>query len=509
MVRGPRATIRNNLEGNEARMFESAELGHKVDKATYRAAEPVLRELLLDAQNELKERRDFPVVMLFGGVKAAGKGETVRQLLAWLDPRQISTYALSQPTDEEAARPPLWRFWRVLPPKGRMAMLFEGWYRRPLDARIAGEIDGDELDASIHEINRFEQLLVAEGALILKFWLHLTKDAQKKRLKRLSKDPLTAWRVTDRDREALKKYDRIRNAGEEVMRLTSTAHAPWTVLDGSDERYRHLTVGRMVEQALVSRLASPPQPPEMSMTPIPRREQRTVLTELDMDQKLAGKEYRRRLAEAQGRLSQLFRHKKFGQKAVIAVFEGSDAAGKGGTIRRITGALDPRQYQVVPVAAPTEEERAQPYLWRFWRHVPELGRLTIFDRSWYGRVLVERVEELCPASDWQRAYEEINDFERELDRYGVLVVKFWLAITKEEQLARFKDREKTGFKRFKITPEDWRNREKWDSYADAVCDMVDRTSTSLSPWTLVAANDKRHARVTVLETLCERIEDAL
>jgi len=193
----------------------------------------------------------------------------------------------------------------------------------------------------------------------------------------------------------------------------------------------------------------------------------------------------------------------------VLLFEGNDAAGKGGSIRRITQALDARTYRIIPVAAPTEEERAQPYLWRFWRHLPRKGRVAIFDRSWYGRVLVERVEGFCTHADWMRAYGEINDFEEQLVRNRTVVIKFWLAISQEEQLKRFKEREKIGFKRFKITEEDWRNREKWPLYEQAVCDMIDRTSTEIAPWTLVEANNKWYARLKVLKTVCTRIEKAL
>ena len=194
---------------------------------------------------------------------------------------------------------------------------------------------------------------------------------------------------------------------------------------------------------------------------------------------------------------------------MVAVFEGNDGAGKGSSIRRVTSALDARCYDNVSVAAPTEEECAQPYLWRFWRHLPRRGRFTFFDRSWYGRVLVERIEGFCSEADWMRAYSEINDFESRLSRHETVVVKFWLAISKDEQLRRFKQREKTPFKRFKITDEDWRNREKWDAYETAVCDMVDRTSTAGAPWTLVEANNKYFARIKVLKTLCAAVEAAL
>jgi polyphosphate kinase 2 (PPK2 family) len=234
-----------------------------------------------------------------------------------------------------------------------------------------------------------------------------------------------------------------------------------------------------------------------------------VLRALDLGKALQKKKYEKDLEKWQGRLNALSRDPRFRDIACALVFEGNDAAGKGGAIRRLTGALDARRYHVVPIAAPTEEERAQPYLWRFWRHVPRKSKLAIFDRSWYGRVLVERVEGFASPVDWMRAYGEINDFEENLARHGVVIVKFWLAIGKDEQLRRFKAREGKGFKRFKITDEDWRNRKKWGEYVRAVCDMVDRTSTDVAPWTLVEANDKYHARIKVLKTVAARIEAAL
>jgi polyphosphate kinase 2 (PPK2 family) len=230
---------------------------------------------------------------------------------------------------------------------------------------------------------------------------------------------------------------------------------------------------------------------------------------LDLSLHLPDKNYKAELGRLQGRLSALSRDPRFKTRSLVLAFEGADAAGKGGAIRRITAAMDARQFQVIPVAAPTEEERAQPHLWRFWRHLPRHDHMTIFDRTWYGRVLVERVEGFCSPADWQRAYSEINDFEHELVESGVIVLKFWLQISQEEQLRRFKEREQIAFKRFKITAEDWRNRDKWEAYQLAICDMVERTSTGEVPWTLVEANDKNYARVKILRTLCERLEQAL
>lgn len=492
-------------------MFESAELGHKIDKATFAREVPALREALLDVQMDLFQSGRFPVIILVGGMDGAGRGETVNLLNEWMDPRHVQTHGMGDPSDEEMDRPMMWRFWRALPPKGKIGVFLGSWYTWPILNHITGLTKLSDLDQSLERARRLETMLTDEGALIIKFWLHLSKDKQEKRLKALEKDPKTRWRVTQRDWEHFKLYDKFRSVAESVVRHTSTAEAPWFIVEGEDPRYRSLTIGKMIQQAIRKRLdeeggkragvyAPPLLPPIDSVH---------ILKMLDLTQTLEKKQYEADLAKYQGKLAQLTRDDAFKDITVLAVFEGNDAAGKGGSIRRITGALDARIYQVVPIAAPTEEERAQPYLWRFWRHLPRRGRVTIFDRSWYGRVLVERIEGYCSESDWMRAYGEIIEFEAQLARHNIVVVKFWLAISKDEQLKRFQEREKTGFKRYKITDEDWRNREKWDAYEQAICDMVDRTSTENAPWTLVEANDKNFARVKVLKTLCDRIESKL
>jgi polyphosphate:AMP phosphotransferase len=493
-------------------MFESAELGHKIDKATYDAEVPKLREALLDTQFELAQKAKFPVIILIAGVDGAGRGETVNVLNEWMDPRYVQTHGMGDPSDEELDRPMMWRFWRELPPKGKIGVFFGSWYTWPILNRVHGVTKVAELDQSLERAKRLEKMLTDEGALIIKFWLHLSKDKQEVRLKLLEKNPKTRWRVTKRDWEHYKLYDKFLTVHESVIRHTSTAEAPWIIVEGADSRYRSLTVGKVILETIRKRLHadSKKKQVEVHAPPLlPSIDNMHILKALDLTQKIEKKKFQEELEKYQGKLALLTRDAKFKDMTVITVFEGNDAAGKGGSIRRITSAVDARQYEVVPIAAPTEEERAQPYLWRFWRHIPRKGRVTIFDRSWYGRVLVERVEGFCSPADWMRAYQEINDFEAQLVRHNIVVVKFWLTISKEEQLRRFEERKKTGFKRFKITDEDWRNREKWDDYEQAICDMVDRTSTQISPWTLVEANDKNFARIKVLKTLCQRIEAAM
>lgn len=509
-----RTTIgRDRFDLSSGGMFESAELGHTIDKERYTREVPELRSALLEAQLALVKSKRFPVIVLIGGADGAGKGETVNLLNEWMDPRHVQTNALRPLPEGERERPPMWPFWRVLPPKGKIAIFAGSWYTHPLVRRVYGEIKRAKLDQHLEEIIRFERMLTDEGALLLKFWLHLSKRDQKRRLKDLSKDPRTAWRVTGDDWKNYRHYDDFQRVTASVLRETSTADSPWIVVESSDDRYRNLMVGRSLLEAVKRRLEHDPKQSVIGVRAPPRVpsiDGKTVIDQLDLGQRVGSKdEYQDLLLEQQGRINLLARDPRFRRWSVVVAFEGSDAAGKGGAIRRLTQALDARHYDVIPIAAPTDEEKARPYLWRFWRHIPERGRLAIFDRSWYGRVLVERVEGFCTEADWMRAYGEINDFEEQLVRNRTLVIKLWLQISKDEQLRRFEERQATPFKQHKITDEDWRNREKWDEYGAAVCEMIDRTSTELAPWTLVEANDKYHARIKVLRTIADHVEAAL
>jgi polyphosphate:AMP phosphotransferase len=468
-----------------------------------------LRADLLDAQFALSKSGKFPVIILISGVRGAGKGETVNLLNEWMDPRYIHAIAFDAPSDEERERPPMWRYWRALPGKGRVGILFGSWYTDPIMQRVLRNSGKKDSLEAVERINHFERMLADDGALILKFWFHLSKKAQKKRLKTLESDPDTSWKITRRDWDFFKLYDRFYKVSEDMLRETSTAAAPWIVVEGSDPEYRAVTVGRALLEAMKKRLAHKPVPASAPAPLVVPADHVRIVDRMDLSLALPKAKYEKELENLQAKLGRLAHHPRFGERTVVCVFEGMDAAGKGGAIRRVTAALDARLYRTIPVAAPTDEERAQPYLWRFWRHVPRKGRFTLYDRSWYGRVLVERVEGFCSEADWMRAYSEINDFEEQLAKSGAIVVKYWLQLTKAEQHKRFKERQKTRFKQFKITPEDWRNRAKWDAYQAAASDMIERTSTGLAPWTLVEANDKYWARVKILKTLVKAIEKAL
>ncbi|HZV01963.1 MAG TPA: polyphosphate:AMP phosphotransferase [Planctomycetota bacterium] len=493
-------------------MFEELETrAERVESGTPEDPVGRLREDLLSAQFDLVTSKQIAVLILVSGLEGSGRGDMVNALSHWMDSRHFHIHALGEPTSEEAERPAMWAVWRRMPPKGEIAVFFRAWGSRELFENPT-MTEAARL-ARIDEIARFERMLAAEGVLVLNFYIHLSKKQQRRRLEKLALDPRTAWRVTKSQWKLLETSDESVERRARVLKLLSTPETPWIALEGSSPKKCAEAAGRTLLEALRRRLAAPASAPAVPLSesatagkgPSPR-----AVAALDYSLALSPEDYAKRLAAAQERFAALVLKKRFRkERSLVVVFEGVDAAGKGGAIRRLTGPLDARQYTTIPIAAPTEEERARPYLWRFWRHVPGHGQVAIFDRSWYGRILVERVEGFCQPGDWARAYGEVNDFEADLDRAGAILIKFWLQITKDEQLARFKARENTGFKRYKITDEDWRNRDKWDAYETAVDDMVARTSTETAPWVLVPANDKLFARVRVVEAVCERLEQKL
>jgi len=490
-------------------MFEAAELGRTVSKETYNKKEPELRTALLELQRELREL-PFPVIIIVSGVEGAGKGEVVNGLNRWFDTRGVQTHAFWDESDEERERPRFWRFWRKLPPRSTVGVLFGSWYTAPIIERAFDKITEAEFESELDRISEFERLLSNDGALIIKFWFHLTKKAQQKRLKQDKKDGKSSPLL----KEYAKSYKRFRAVSETAIRATDSGFSPWHIVESEDRRYRNLAVAETLLNTIRRHLDAPKAAVEQVHTgnsfiaEIPEASI-TVLDKVDLTQKLSRKAYDERLTAAQNRLRGLAWHAHKQRINTVCVFEGWDAAGKGGAIRRITGAVDARLYRVISVAAPTDEENAQHYLWRFWRQLPRAGYSTIYDRSWYGRVLVERVENFCTREEWSRAYHEINSFEQQLSENGAVVLKFWVHISQEEQLRRFKERQQVAWKQYKLTEEDWRNRERWDSYKHAVNDMVSRTSTTFAPWTLVPGNDKWFARVNVVETFCDRLEAAL
>ncbi|QQP92925.1 polyphosphate:AMP phosphotransferase (plasmid) [Skermanella sp. TT6] len=487
-------------------MFDVAEIGSTLAKEDYKARMPDLRARLLEAQFHLR-RKDVPVLIAVAGDDRIGCEELIDRLNEWLDARYLDTQVFEEETEEERQRPRFWRYWMALPPRGRAAIFFGGLALDAIADRYLGRIDSDGFAARMEHVRTFERAIVADGMLLVKIWLHLPRQELRRRLKR--KD--SGWQLEQRDWIIFKHYDEIKPLCERYLQETSAGGAAWTVVESTDARHRDLRAAEHLLAAFTARLdeadAAPATRTAEALKPAARPVD--VLGSLDLSRRIAEEDYRDRLEDQQRRLHKLsLRARREGLSSVLA-FEGWDSAGKGGAIRRLVWSMKAANCRVVPVAAPTDEERARHYLWRFWRHLPHAGKMLIFDRSWYGRVLVERVEGFARPEEWRRAYDEINDFERQLTDHGSLLLKFWLHIDKDEQLRRFEERANTPRKRYKITEEDYRNRERWDDYLMAVNEMVARTGSTGAPWVLVPANDKRAARIQVLTAVCDGLDRLL
>ena len=467
-------------------------------------AESKLRVALLSRQQALRGSKSA-VLIVVAGVNGAGTGEVIRAFGEWFDPRDVRSFAFSKRTDEERERPLFWRYWMSLPPRGNVATYTGAWYSEAILKRAKNKITKRNFDRITRHIRQFETDLANDDTIILKYWLHLSKPQQVARFEKLCSDKHTAWRVSKEDKKSVKYYDDYVDCAKQILYATNTDAAPWVMLNGKEPTSCAWYIARDVQQRIDAVLKESGNAEAASADP--ETNFRDALQAVDLDSSLSKGKYQRRLKRYQARLAELHRRCSAKRISSVFVFEGWDAAGKGGTIRRVTYALDPRQYQVIRIAAPTDEELAHHYLWRFWRHIPRAGRTTIYDRSWYGRVLVERVEGYAQQARWQRAYDEINDFEQALVEHGTIVCKFWLHLSAEEQLRRFQHREQIPHKQHKITPEDYRNREKRDDYASAVNEMLARTDTSWAPWRVVASEDKRYARIEVLEQLCDALEE--
>jgi polyphosphate:AMP phosphotransferase len=482
-------------------MLEVAEVGNKIGKAEYKAAVPELRAQLVNAQYELRDK-DFPVIIWIAGDDRIAANEMVNRLNEWMDTRFAQTRVFADNTQEESERPQLWRLWRSLPPNGRVA-IFAGGLMRTAIMRASDEITESQFSAWLHHVAKMQDGLVVDGALVLKFFLHTPEKVQRKNLRRAQKDPESGWQIDQRDWAMLENMGPVLPVAERILRETSGAGAPWTIVEATDQRYRDLTVGRTILAALTARLAQKPVTgPSVAESVFGDLEgEATVLSRVDLTQELTKEDYRRQLARQQAKLHRLSLEARARGVSTVLALEGWDAAGKGGVIRRVTQALEAGDYRVIPTAAPTEEERKYHYLWRFWRDLPMQGRFVIFDRTWYGRVLVERVEGFADPAEWQRAYDEINDFEAQLVERGYYVAKFWLHVSPEEQLARFQAREQTSYKQHKITEEDYRNRERWNEYVRAIDQMVLRTTADRAKWHVIPANNKLLARVATLKAI--------
>ena len=490
-------------------MLEKIDLSKKVDKKTYRRVMDEAEEKLGLLQRECKDA-GIPVILVFEGMGAAGKGVQINRLIQALDPRGFDVYACDRPTEDEQMRPFLWRYWTKTPAKGRIAVFDRSWYRSVQVDRFDGLTREDKLGDAYQDILSFEKQLCDDGTVIMKFFLYIDKDEQKKRFKKLEGSKETSWRVTEEDWNRNKDFDRYLKMNEEMLEKTDTDYAPWVIIEAVDKDYAALkivsTVMDRLEYELEHRRPEDGKQAQRQESKTRERFKNGVLSGIDLSKSLTEEEYKTRLKKLQKRLAELHSELYRLRIPVVIGFEGWDAGGKGGAIKRLTSNLDPRGYRVNPTAAPNDIEKVHHYLWRFWNSVPKAGHIAIFDRTWYGRVMVERIEGFCSEAEWRRAYQEINEMESHIANAGAVVLKFWLHIDKDEQERRFKERQANPAKQWKITDEDWRNREKWDQYEEAVNEMLIRTSTTYAPWIVVEGNDKRYARVKVLQTVVDALE---
>ncbi|MBI5094044.1 MAG: polyphosphate:AMP phosphotransferase [Candidatus Hydrogenedentes bacterium] len=491
-------------------MLETIDVNAELSKKDYQKLVESIDVRLGECQRAIREA-GIPVIIVFEGWEAAGKGTAIGRLLQHLDPRGYKVHLIKPANEEELLRPPMWRFWNCLPSDGAMGIFEGSWYRHVLQDRVKKLLGKREWESAYERARTFERQLTDDGAVILKFWLHITQQEQAKRFKKLEKDPALAWKVKKEDWRQHKAYAKYLRAVEDMLRETSTANAPWTVVPTHCDRYASAQIAQTLLAAMSAALdahgkakaAPPPQPVAQA------KRMDSVLDRVDLSRTVPRAEYERLMPKLQLELRRLEHLIYIKRIPVVIMYEGWDAAGKGGNIKRLTHELDRRGVEVISIAAPEGEEKRHHYLWRFWRHVPKAGHITIFDRSWYGRVLVERVEGFAAPAEWQRAYREINEFEAELTSFGAVLVKFWVHLSGEEQLKRFELRQEIPYKQWKLTEEDWRNREKWQDYYLAVSDMIEKTSTLHAPWTIIEGNDKRHARLKAIRTVNAAVANAL
>ena len=493
-------------------MLDKIDLSKKVDKKTYEEKRDALQTKLGALQRECKAA-EMPVMIVFEGMGAAGKGVQINHLIQALDPRGFDVYACNRATEEEQMRPFLWRFWTKTPAKGRIAIFDRSWYRIVQVDRFDGLTDEKDLPAAYQDILSFEKQLSDDGTVIIKFFLYIDRKEQKKRFDHLTASKETSWRVTKEDLKRNEEFERYLRMNEEMLENTDTDYGPWTIIESVDKRYAALKIMTTVYDRLSRELEMRKMQKDNAAPQIPPAAAKEnalykngVLSGIDLSKKLSQTEYKHEMKQLQQRLEELHSEIYRLRIPVVIGFEGWDAAGKGGAIRRLTSHLDPRGYRVNPTAAANDIEKVHHYLWRFWNNMPKAGHIAIFDRTWYGRVMVERIEGFCTEAEWKRAYQEINEMESHMYNAGTVILKFWLHIDKDEQERRFKERQENPDKQWKITDEDWRNRAKWDQYEEAVNEMLVRTSTTYAPWTVVEGNDKHYARVKVLKSVVDAME---
>ena len=488
-------------------MLEKLDMKKKLSKGNYNDVMDVLGERLGQVQRMAREAKK-PIIIVFEGWRGARRSAIINTMMQQMDARGFDVYSTVRMSEEEHKQPFFTFFWQHLPALGNIAVYHRSWYY----LKNANEVACKEGNASCCQfisydhINQFEKMLTDDNYIILKYFLHLSKDQQRDNIAKNAKTLGKAWRDVSPAIDESDKYDEYLERYEKMLEATDKVNAPWHLIAADDRRSAEIEIITSIVETVEKAINTPVAAPAAVIRPNTKYD---VLGKINATQELSKDDYKKELDKYQKRLKQLQIEMFKAQIPTVICFEGWDAAGKGGAIRRLTAALDPLGFSVHPVSAPNVVERQFHYLWRFWVHLPEAGNIAIFDRTWYGRVMVERIEGFAKDYEWQRAYDEIKDMELQWAEHGFAIAKFWLQIDKDEQLRRFTDRQNDPMKQWKITDEDWRNREKWDAYEEAVNEMLVRTDTSYAPWTVVEGNNKYYARLKVLKTIVDLFEKKL
>ena len=487
-------------------MLEKLDLSKKVSKEDYNKQMDVLGERLGKAQRMARDAKR-PIIIVFEGWRGARRSALINEMMQQMDARGFNVYSSVRLRGVLQEQPFFSAFWKRLPALGHIAVYHRSWYYLKNANEMADKAEDDSKYpvVSFEHINNFEKMLTDDNYLVLKFFLHLSPEQQKKNIAKNAKTLGKAWRDLNPAIDESEDYDKFLPHYEKMLEATDTVNAPWHLIADDDPRSARLEVFTKIADAIEKAVQMPVEPAADKRTAATY----DVLSTIDANKELTKEEYKEKLDKYQKKLTQLQIEMFKAQIPVVIGFEGWDAAGKGGAIRRLTAALDPLGFHVHPIAAPNVVEKQFHYQWRFWTRLPQPGTIAIFDRTWYGRVMVERIEGFAKPQEWQRAYDEIKDMEAQWSEHGIAIAKFWLQIDKDEQLRRFNDRQNDPNKQWKITDEDWRNRDKWDAYEAAVNEMLVRTDTSYAPWTVVEGNNKYYARFKVLKTVIDLFERKL
>ncbi|MDO4807171.1 MAG: polyphosphate:AMP phosphotransferase [Coriobacteriales bacterium] len=489
-------------------MLRDFVMTQKPEQEEIRSLLQIEREKLIANQLKVKDSK-LPVMVIFEGWGSSGKGGVIGRVIKNIDPRFFKVRSMDTPTPEERRYPFMHRYFQYIPEAGRFVFFDRCWMEEVISQHMSGNLSKAEYRRRMRSITTTERSLTDNGYLVMKFFLHISKKTQHKRLEALQNDEQNRWRVDEDDLRENENYDEYLEAYGRYLTNTNSPSSPWYIIDATSRKWTELQVLQFLNQGIETALANSAYAHPILQNTFPLKRMPRLADVVLEGKQLDNDEYQERLDELQDELKQLHHEVYRLQIPVIIAYEGWDAAGKGGNIKRITSAMDCRGYEVHPIASPEPHEKARHFLWRFWTRLPKAGHIAIFDRTWYGRVMVERIEGFCTENDWKRAYNEMNEFERELNEWGAVIIKFWVQIDNKTQLERFTDRQETPEKQWKITDEDWRNREKWDAYEQAVDEMILKTSTTFAPWHILESNDKRYARIKALEIVIKALREAV